>query len=191
MYKMCNTQLGGVPARAALSTAVADLAIFYTKSERERGSIRVFNGLGEVRAAVGEHLGYSEYQVVTQGDIDAFAALTGDDQWIHTDPVRAADGPFGTTVAHGLLTLSLGPRHAKSIYRIDGMTASVNYGYDKIRFPVPVPVPVDSKIRVGAVISSVTDVPGGAQIGITFTWEVEGKAKPACVAEMLIRSLAP
>jgi len=99
--------------------------------------MRVFTGLGEVRAAVGEHLGYSDYQVITQDDIDAFAALTGDDQWIHTDPGRAADGPFGGTIAHGLLTLSLGPRHAKSIYRI-----------------------------------------------------VEGRAKPACVAEMLIRCLS-
>ena len=101
--------------------------------------MRVFTGLGEVRAAVGEHLGYSDYQVITQDDIDAFAALTGDDQWIHTDPGRAADGPFGGTIAHGLLTLSLGPRHAKSIYRIDGMAMSVNYGYDKIRSPSPVP----------------------------------------------------
>jgi len=151
--------------------------------------MRVFNGLGEIRAAVGEPLGYSEYQVITQEDIDAFAALTGDDQWIHTDPVRAAHGPFGSTIAHGLLTLSLGPRHAKSIYRIDGMAMSVNYGYDKIRFPSP--VPVNSKLRVGAAISSVTDVPGGSQVGITFTFEVEGNAKPACVAEMLIRCLAP
>jgi acyl dehydratase len=151
--------------------------------------MRIFNGLTEVRAAVGDHLGYSEYQVITQQDIDAFAALTGDDQWIHTDPVRAAGGPFGSTVAHGLLTLSLGPRHAKTIYRIDEMAASVNYGYDKIRFPSP--VPVDSQIRVGAVISAVTDVPGGAQVAITFTWEVEGKPKPACVAQMLIRTLVP
>jgi acyl dehydratase len=151
--------------------------------------MRVLTGLGEVRAAVGEHLGYSDYQVITQQDIDAFAALTGDDQWIHTDPGRAADGPFGGTIAHGLLTLSLGPRHAKSIYRIDGMAMSVNYGYDKIRFPSP--VPVNSKIRVGATISSVTDVPGGAQVGITFVWEAEGRPKPTCVAEMLIRCLGP
>ena len=149
--------------------------------------MRVFTGLGEVRAAVGEHLGYSDYQVITQDDIDAFAALTGDDQWIHTDPGRAADGPFGGTIAHGLLTLSLGPRHAKSIYRIDGMAMSVNYGYDKIRFPSP--VPVNSKVRIGAVISSVTEVKGGVQIAITFTWEIEGGAKPACVADMLIRAL--
>lgn len=148
--------------------------------------MRVFNGIEEIRAAAGEHLGYSEYQPVTQADIDAFAALTGDDQWIHTDPARAKDGPFGTTIAHGLLTLSLGPRHAKEIYRIDGLKMSVNYGYDKIRFPSP--VPVDSKIRLGAVLSSVTDVKGGVQIAITFTWEVEGRPKPACVAEMLIRS---
>jgi len=147
--------------------------------------MRTFTGLGEIRAAVGEHLGYSDYQALTQADIDAFAALTGDDQWIHTDPGRAAAGPFGGTIAHGLLTLSLGPRHAKSIYRIDGMTMSVNYGYDKIRFPAP--VPVNAKVRVGATLSSVTDVPGGAQVGITFVWEVAGQAKPACVAEMLIR----
>jgi acyl dehydratase len=150
--------------------------------------MRVLTGLDEIRAAAGEHLGYSEYQVITQSDIDSFAALTGDDQWIHVDPARAAAGPFGGTIAHGLLTLSLGPRHAKTIYRFDGMAMSVNYGYDKIRFPSP--VPVNSKIRVGATLSSVTDVPGGAQIGVTFTWEVEGQPKPACVAEMLIRCLA-
>jgi acyl dehydratase len=150
--------------------------------------MRVFNGIDEVRAAVGQHLGYSEYQVVTQQDIDAFAALTGDDQPIHVDPKRAKDGPFGTTIAHGLLTLSLGPRHARQVYKIDGLAASVNYGYDKIRFPLP--VPVDSKIRIGAVITSVTEVKGGAQIAITFTWEIEGGTKPACVADMLIRALA-
>jgi acyl dehydratase len=87
--------------------------------------MRVFNGLGEIRAAAGEHLGYSEYRVITQQDIAAFAAFAGDDQWIQTDPGRAATGPFGSTIAHGLLTLSLGPRHAKSIYRIDGMAMSV------------------------------------------------------------------
>jgi acyl dehydratase len=149
--------------------------------------MRVLTGLEEIRAAAGEHLGYSDYQVVTQEDIDAFAALTGDHQWIHTDPARAAGGPFGATIAHGLLTLSLGPRHATSIYRLDGMALSVNYGYDKIRFPAP--VPVNSKIRLGATISSVTDVPGGAQVAITFVWEVAGQPKPACVAEMLIRVL--
>lgn len=151
--------------------------------------MRVLNGLSEVRAAVGEHLGYSEYQVVTQQDIDTFAALTGDEQWIHTDPERAASGPYGTTIAHGLLTLALSPRHAKSIYRIDGHSMAVNYGYEKIRFPSP--VPVNSKMRVGATLTSVTDVPGGVQVLITFVTEVEGQPKPACIAEMLIRCYFP
>jgi acyl dehydratase len=147
--------------------------------------MRVFTGLDEVRAAVGEHLGYSDYQVITQQDIDAFAELTGDDQWIHVDPERAASGPFGATIAHGLLTLSIGPRHARTIYRIDGLAMTVNYGYDRIRFPSI--VPVNSKVRLEATINAVTDVPGGAQIGITFAWEVQGQPKPACVAEMLLR----
>ena len=145
----------------------------------------VLNGIDEVRAAVGRHLGYSEYLVLTQEHIDRFAALTGDDQWIHVDAQRARTGPFGATIAHGLLTLSIGPTLARTLYRIDGMTMGVNYGYDKIRFPAP--VPVESKVRLGATISSVDDVRGGVQVGITFVWEIEGGEKPACVAEMLLR----
>src|ERR1700761_5231629 len=118
--------------------------------------MRVLNGVAEVRAAVGEHLGYSAYRTVTQADIDAFAALTGDDQWIHVDQARAASGPFGGTIAHGLLTLSLGPRLARAVYQIQGMKMGVNYGYDKIRFPAP--VPVNSKVRLGATLSSVDEV---------------------------------
>ena len=145
----------------------------------------ILNGIDEVRAAVGTHLGHSDYRVVTQQEIDRFAALTGDEQWIHVDVERAKEGPFGGTIAHGLLTLSLGPRLAKTIYRIDGMAVGVNYGYNKIRFPAP--VPVNSKVRLGATLSSVEDVAGGVQVGITFAWEVEGGTKPACVAEMLLR----
>jgi len=147
--------------------------------------MRVLTGADEVRAAVGEHLGYSDYRTVTQRDIDAFAALTGDDQWIHVNVERAAQGPFGATIAHGLLTLSLGPRLAREIYRIEGIRMGVNYGYDRIRFPAP--VPVESKLRVGAAVEAVEDVPGGLQVGLTFTWEIEGGAKPACVASMLLR----
>jgi acyl dehydratase len=147
--------------------------------------VYVLNGIDEVRAAVGQHLGYSEYRAVTQDDINKFAELTGDDQWIHVDVERANQGPFKSTIAHGLLTLSLGPRLAQTIYKIDGMAMGVNYGYDKIRFPHP--VPVDSKIRIGAALTSVQDLPTGVQVCITFTWEIEGVAKPACVAEMLIR----
>ncbi|MFE4667549.1 MaoC family dehydratase [Streptomyces sp. NPDC056716] len=147
--------------------------------------MRVLNGIDELRAAVGEHLGHSPYRTVTQADIDAFAELTGDHQWIHTDPGRAAQGPFGTTITHGLLTLSLGPRLVNDIYRITGMRMGVNYGYDRIRYPAP--VPVDSKVRVGAVLESVEDVPGGVQLRLAFTWEIEGGTKPACVASMLLR----
>ncbi|GAB2862139.1 MaoC family dehydratase [Actinocorallia aurea] len=147
--------------------------------------MRVLNGVEEIKAAIGEHLGYSSYRTVTQADIDTFAALTGDDQWIHVDPERAAQGPFGGTIAHGLLTLSLGPRLVREIYRIEGMRMGVNYGYDRIRFPSP--VPVDAKVRVGAEIEDVQDVPGGLQVRLRFTWEVEGAAKPACVAAMLLR----
>ncbi|HEY0453130.1 MaoC family dehydratase [Actinophytocola sp.] len=147
--------------------------------------MRVLNGVDEVRAAAGQHLGYSDYHAVTQQDIDTFAALTGDDQWIHVDTERAKDGPFGGTIAHGLLTLSLGPRLVRSIYRIDGMQMSVNYGYDRIRFPAP--VPAGAKIRVGAALEGVDDVSSGVQVRVGFTWEIEGAPKPACVATMLLR----
>lgn len=147
--------------------------------------MRIINGLAELEASAGEHLGYSDYRSVTQNDIDKFAESTGDRQWIHVDAEKAATGPFGGTIAHGLLTLSLGPHLAHTIYRIDGMKMGVNYGYDKIRFPSP--VPVDSKIRLGATLSSVQTVPSGVQVGITFVWEIAGQPKPACVAEMLLR----
>ena len=147
--------------------------------------MRVLDGVDEVRAAVGQHLGFSDYRVVEQEEVDAFAALTGDDQWIHVDVERASRGPFGGTIAHGLLTLSLGPKLARTVYRIDGMTMGVNYGYDKIRFPAP--VRVGAKVRLGVTLAAVTEVPGGLQLTMNFVWEVEGGAKPACVAEMLLR----
>jgi acyl dehydratase len=147
--------------------------------------MRVLNGVDEVRAAVGQHLGFSDYRGVEQADVDAFAALTGDDQWIHVDVEQARLGPFGGTIAHGLFTLSLGPKLARSVYRIDGMKMGVNYGYDKIRFPSP--VRVGAKVRLGVTLAAVTEVPGGLQLTMNFVWEVEGGAKPACVAEMLLR----
>ena len=147
--------------------------------------MRVLNGVDEVRAAVGQHLGFSDYRVVEQPDVDAFAALTGDDQWIHVDVERASQGPFGGTIAHGLFTLSLGPKLARTVYRIDGMTMGVNYGYGKIRFPSP--VRVGAKVRLGVTLAAATEVPGGLQLTMNFVWEVEGGAKPACVAEMLLR----
>jgi acyl dehydratase len=147
--------------------------------------MRVLNGVDEVRAAVGQHLGFSDYQVVDQRDVDAFAVLTGDDQWIHVDVERARQGPFGGTIAHGLLTLSLGPKLARSVYRIDGMKMGVNYGYGKIRFPAP--VLVGSGVRLGVTLAAVSEVPSGLQVTMNFVWEIEGGTKPACVAEMLLR----
>lgn len=147
--------------------------------------MRVLDGADAVRAAVGEHLGYSSYRSVTQADIDTFADLSGDHQWIHVDVERAAQGPFGGTIAHGLLTLSLGPALAQEIYRIEGMKMGVNYGYDRIRFPAP--VPVNSKVRLGAEVAGVQDVTGGFQLKLRFTWEITGGSKPACVADMLLR----
>jgi acyl dehydratase len=147
--------------------------------------MRVLDGADAVRAAVGEHLGYSSYRSVTQADIDTFADLSGDHQWIHVDVERAAQGPFGGTIAHGLLTLSLGPALANEIYRIEGMKMGVNYGYDRIRFPAP--LPVNSKVRLGAELAGVTEVPGGLQLKLRFTWEIAGGSKPACVADMLLR----
>jgi len=147
--------------------------------------MRVLDGADAVRAAVGQHLGYSSYRSVTQADIDTFAELSGDHQWIHVDVERAAQGPFGGTIAHGLLTLSLGPALANEIYGIEGMKMGVNYGYDRIRFPAP--VPVNSKVRLGAEIVEVQDVPGGLQLKLRFTWEIAGGGKPACVADMLLR----
>ncbi|MCW2889285.1 MAG: hypothetical protein QOE54_2921 [Streptosporangiaceae bacterium] len=147
--------------------------------------MRTLTGVDEVRAAVGEHLGYSDYRIVTQQEVSEFGALTGDDQWIHVDVARAKEGPFSGTIAHGLLTLSLGPRLVRSIYQIEGMKMAVNYGYNKVRFPAP--VPVGSRIRIGATLKDVQDVPGGVQVQLDFVWEIEGGTKPACVAEMLLR----
>lgn len=112
----------------------------------------------------------------------------GDHQWIHTDPAQAADGPFKSTIAHGLLTLSLLPVLNHELYRIENLTMAVNYGFDKVRFIAP--VPVGSRVRGTTTIESVTEVPGGIQAKFSTTIEIEGAAKPACVAESIARFLA-
>jgi acyl dehydratase len=144
------------------------------------------SGLDELRNKVGEELGVSEWHEVTQERIDAFAEATGDDQWIHVDPERAADTPFGGTIAHGLYTLSLGPRFGYDMFTLEGVTFGVNYGYDRVRFPAP--VPVGSRVRMRATLDSVDDVPGGVQFKVTQTFEIEGGEKPVCVAEALARA---
>jgi acyl dehydratase len=145
-------------------------------------------GVEELKAKVGEELGVSEWHEVTQEAIDAFADATGDHQWIHVDPQRAADTPWGSTIAHGLYTLSLGPQFTFALFTIEGFAFGLNYGYNKVRFPAP--LPVDSRVRMRATLTSVDDVPGGVQLTITETFEREGEEKPVCVAEAVSRMYA-
>ena len=143
--------------------------------------MQTFNGLDEFEQAVGTHLGYSNWHTITQAQINLFAEATGDHQWIHTDPERAATGPFGTTIAHGYLTLSLVPMLVWQIYTVEGLAMGVNYGSNKVRFPSP--VPVGSRVRAGAELLELTRDPRGAQATVRVTIEREGADKPACVAE--------
>jgi acyl dehydratase len=147
------------------------------------------NGIEELRGLIGEQVGPSNWREVTQELIDTFAEVSGDDQWIHVDPERARnESPFGTTIAHGNLTLSLIDGFRKDLIRSEGFALGVNYGWNKVRFPAP--VPVDSRVRARAEVVSVDEVGGGwHQIVTRFTVEVEGNEKPACVAESVGRAL--
>ena len=147
---------------------------------------KTFDTLAELAACVGQEVAVTDWFTVTQQHIDQFAAATGDHQWIHVDPERAkAESPFGGPIAHGYLTLSLGPMLAPQIMRVEGIKMGVNYGCGKVRFPSP--VPVGSKLRMGAQLTEVEDIPGGAQVYMTFTFEVEGAPKPSCVSEIIFR----
>lgn len=145
----------------------------------------VLSGLAAVQEAEGEHLGYSDWLEITQARVDQFAEATGDFQWIHVDPERAKSGPFGATIAHGYLTLSLASYLLPQIVRYEGFTMAVNYGLDKVRFPSP--VRVGARIRAGAQLAEVTDVGTGVQVKTLVVIEVEGSDKPACVIESLAR----
>ena len=145
--------------------------------------MRVFDGIADLEKAVGAHLGHSEWHTIDQDQIDAFAAATGDHQWIHVDPAKAAGGPFGSTVAHGFLTLSLVPMLTWQVYTVEGVTMAVNYGADKLRFPAP--VPVGSRVRAAVELSSVTPNKMGYQVATRVTIELDGSDKPACVVDML------
>jgi acyl dehydratase len=148
----------------------------------------VVNGIEAVRSLpVGQPLGQSGLYEITQEAVNQFADATGDHQWIHIDPERARNGPFGAPIAHGYLTLSLVPRLLPEIIDLTGFSLGINYGCEKVRFPSP--VPVGSKLRAIAVLDKVTDVGGGVQLSITMTFTVEGAAKPACVATILVRQL--
>ncbi|MBS9535959.1 MaoC family dehydratase [Mycobacterium sp. M1] len=150
--------------------------------------MRTFGSIAEIAACTGEVVGRSDWVTITQQEVNLFADATGDHQWIHVDPERAATGPFGTTIAHGYLTLALLPRLMHQIYRVDGIKLAINYGLNKVRFPAP--VPVGSRIRAESSVVDVSDVGGGAhQVTFSTTVEIDGGAKPACVAESIVRYL--
>lgn len=146
----------------------------------------VFKTPADLRAAVGQHLGYSDWLEITQDRINLFADATGDHQWIHVDPERAKSGPFGTCIAHGYLTLSLVNLFMPQIVEVRGIRMGVNYGVDKVRFPAP--VPVGSRLRGGGELIAAEDVKGGAvQATVRITVEIEGKERPACVVDTISR----
>ena len=145
----------------------------------------VINGIDGLKSSVGNHLGYSNYLTITQERVNQFAEATGDFQWIHVDVEKAKAGPFGAPIAHGYLTLSLGPVLYPQVVRVDGFSMGVNYGANKVRFPSP--VPVGSNLRLGVKLLEVKDVAGGAEITLEFTFECEGASKPSCVAEIIFR----
>jgi len=147
--------------------------------------MKTFEKITDLQALVGQHLGDSEWIVVDQQRINRFAEATGDFQWIHIDPVRAAAGPFGTTVAHGFLTLSLLPEMAASAFEVTETRMGVNYGLNKVRFPAP--VPVGSKLRGRFKLLAYEPLEGGAQLTTEVTMEREGSDKPVCVAESVAR----
>jgi acyl dehydratase len=135
--------------------------------------------------AVGQHLGYSDWLLIEQERINLFADATGDHQWIHVDPARAADGPFGKTIAHGYLTLSLANLFLPEIMQVNNISMGVNYGCEKVRFPAP--VPVGSRVRGGGEVISAEEVKGGVQVVVRITIEIDGSDRPACVIDTISR----
>ncbi|MGX1134533.1 acyl dehydratase [Streptomyces glaucescens] len=146
------------------------------------------NGLDELRKLAGSDLGASEWIEVTQERINTFADATGDHQWIHVDPEKAAAGPFGAPIAHGYLTLSLFIPLFTELLDVRGVTTKVNYGLDKVRFPAP--VKAGARIRLAGRLTEVADVPGGVQIAVDGTLEIDGGTKPAAVLRSLSRFYA-
>jgi acyl dehydratase len=139
----------------------------------------------ELRGYVGQRLGASPWHEVTQEQVNMFADATGDHQWIHVDPERAAAGPFGGPVAHGFLTLSLAPLLVAEVLEVADASITINYGLNRVRFPAP--LPVGSRVRADVTCAAVDDVPGGLQATFTVMFEREGGGKPVCVAELVLR----
>ena len=146
--------------------------------------MRTFTSLEEVSAAAGTEIGTGEWLQVDQDRVNAFADATGDHQWIHVDEKRAKEGPFGGTIAHGYLTLSLIPYLGQSVYSLETPGAKLNYGLNKVRFPTP--LLVGARIRPLITFGEVTELPAGLQLVVKTTVEIEGSAKPACVAESVV-----
>ena len=147
--------------------------------------MRQFPHLADLQPLVGQEFGVSDWLTVDQQRIDRFAEATGDHQWIHVDPQRAAEGPFGATVAHGFLTLSLLPQFFQTGFAVDDVRMGVNYGLNRVRFPAP--VRVGSRLRGRFKLLSFEPLEGGAQLTVEVTVEMEDSAKPACVAESISR----
>ncbi|HEY6620099.1 MAG TPA: MaoC family dehydratase [Steroidobacteraceae bacterium] len=147
--------------------------------------MKTYQNVAELQALVGSPIGVSDWVMIDQTRIDAFAAVTGDDQWIHVDPVRAAAGMFGSTVAHGFLTLSLLPLFIRSSHKVNGTRMSVNYGLNRVRFPAP--VPVNSRLRAHFKLLAFEPIEGGVQLITEVSFEREGLLKPVCVAESVGR----
>jgi acyl dehydratase len=147
----------------------------------------VLDGIDGLKASAGTELGVSEWVTVTQEDVTTFARLTGDEQWIHVDPQRAQTGPFGSTVAHGFMTLSMSTGLLWSIAVVDNVGVILNYGLNRVRFPAP--VRVGARLRMRVTLSEVRELDGGAEAIYHLVYEVEGEAKPPCVADLVFRYL--
>jgi acyl dehydratase len=147
--------------------------------------VKTYENLAQLQGLIGAPLGSSDWVSIDQARIDQFAAVTGDDQWIHVDPKRAAAGMFGATVAHGFLTLSLLPFFQRSAFKIGGVRMTVNYGLNRVRFPSP--VPVGSRLRAHYQLLAYEPIEGGVQVITEATIEREGQTKPVCVAESVAR----
>lgn len=148
----------------------------------------VFSKPDDLLDAAGDDLGVSDWLTIEQDRIDQFADATGDHQWIHVDPVKAADGPFGAPIAHGYLTLAITNFFLPQIMTVENVSMGINYGLNKVRFPQP--VVVGSRIRARGVLTAAEEIPGGVQVVVTITVEIDGLAKPACIVESVSRFLA-
>ncbi len=145
----------------------------------------VLENTDALRAAVGRHLGYSDWLMIDQDRVNLFADATDDHQWIHVDPAKAADGPFGGPIAHGYLTMALTNRFLPEVVEVRNISMGINYGVNKVRFPAP--VPVGSRVRAGVQLAECSEVAGGVQTVMVITVEIDGGAKPAAVVEAVSR----